>query len=194
MFDGARDRPYVETDTVAPLNVYGRSKAEAEAARAGRRTRRALVVRTSAFFGPWDKYNFVTAGAARAGRGRAVPRAATTWPCRRPTCRTSSNACLDLRDRRRARRLAPVQRGTLTWAELAGRAAAQAGVDASRLEAVPAASCGFTARRPRYTGLHSARGILLPALDNALARYLDLRNEIDHEMEELILMAESRQA
>jgi dTDP-4-dehydrorhamnose reductase len=42
--------------------------------------------------------------------------------------------------------------------------------------------------------LHSERGILLPALDHALARYLELRNEVDQEMEELILMAESRQA
>jgi dTDP-4-dehydrorhamnose reductase len=84
--------------------------------------------------------------------------------------------------------------GTLTWVELAERAAARAGVDASRLEAIPTASCGFTAARPRYTGLHSERGILMPALDHALARYLELRNEIDEEMEDVILMAESRQA
>jgi len=59
---------------------------------------------------------------------------------------------------------------------------------------VPAAACGFAAARPRYSGLHSERGILLPVLDNALGRYLELRNEIDQEMEEVILMAESRQA
>ena len=32
VFDGEKDRPYVETDAVNPLNVYGRSKAEGEAA------------------------------------------------------------------------------------------------------------------------------------------------------------------
>jgi dTDP-4-dehydrorhamnose reductase len=30
VFDGAKSSPYVESDPVAPLNVYGRSKAEAE--------------------------------------------------------------------------------------------------------------------------------------------------------------------
>jgi dTDP-4-dehydrorhamnose reductase len=34
----------------------------------------------------------------------------------------------------------------------------------------------------------------MPSLDHALGRYLELRNEIDQEMEEVILMAESRQA
>jgi dTDP-4-dehydrorhamnose reductase len=61
--------PYVESDPPAPLNVYGRSKAEAE-----RRVLEchpaALVVRTSAFFGPWDEYNYVALvlRALRAGK------------------------------------------------------------------------------------------------------------------------------
>jgi dTDP-4-dehydrorhamnose reductase len=59
VFDGAKDAAYVESDHVAPLGVYGRSKAECEArvlaAHSG-----ALVVRTAAFFGPWDEWNFIT--------------------------------------------------------------------------------------------------------------------------------------
>jgi dTDP-4-dehydrorhamnose reductase len=39
----------------------------------------------------------------------------------------------------------------------------------------------------------SERGILLPALDNALARYLELRNQEDPEMDELIRAMETRQ-
>ena len=73
------------------------------------------------------------------------------------------------------------------WHELAERAATRAGVDASRLEAVSTESIGFAAPRPRYTGLHSERGILMPGLDHALSRYLELRNEIDQD--ELILTA-----
>jgi dTDP-4-dehydrorhamnose reductase len=81
----------------------------------------------------------------------------------------------------------------VTWAELAEKAAQAAGIDASRLEAKPAHACGFVAARPRYTAMTSERGILLPALDNALARYLELRNQEDPEMEELIKAMETRQ-
>jgi dTDP-4-dehydrorhamnose reductase len=41
--------------------------------------------------------------------------------------------------------------------------------------------------------MHSERGVLLPALDNALARYLELRNQEDPEMDELIRAMETRQ-
>ena len=59
VFDGARPQPYVESDAPAPLNVYGRTKAEAEA-RVLSAYPQALVVRTSAFFGPRDECNYVT--------------------------------------------------------------------------------------------------------------------------------------
>src|SRR4051794_13949614 len=59
MRPGDRDAPYVERDAIGPLNVYGRSKAEADA-RVLEAMPSALVVRTSAFFGPWDEHNFVT--------------------------------------------------------------------------------------------------------------------------------------
>src|SRR3712207_7264131 len=56
--DGRQGRAYREGDVANPTCVYGASKAEAEqrvlSAHPG-----ALVVRTSAFFGPWDQFNFV---------------------------------------------------------------------------------------------------------------------------------------
>jgi len=192
VFDGASDRPYVESDAVAPLNVYGRSKAEAEL-RVQDRHPGALVVRTSAFFGPWDKYNFVTLALQALERGEPF-RAARDMAISPTYVPDLVHACLDLAIDGEAGVWHLSNVGTLTWAELAERAAARAGVDASRLEAVPSASIGFAAARPRYTGLHSERGILMPTLDHALGRYLELRNEADPEMEEVILMAESRQA
>src|SRR5690606_27804021 len=51
---------YVESDPVNPLNVYGSSKAEAEK-KVLEMLPQSLVIRTSAFFGPWDQYNFVHA-------------------------------------------------------------------------------------------------------------------------------------
>ena len=192
VFDGASDRPYVESDTVAPLNVYGRSKAEAEL-RVQDRHPGALVVRTSAFFGPWDKYNFVTLALQALERGEPF-RAARDMAISPTYVPDLVHACLDLAIDGESGVWHLSNVGTLTWAELAERAAERAGVDASRLEAVPSASIGFAAARPRYTGLHSERGILMPTLDHALDRYLALRNEADPEMEEVILMAESRQA
>ncbi|WP_413672159.1 dTDP-4-dehydrorhamnose reductase [Massilia cellulosiltytica] len=192
VFDGALDRPYVESDAVAPLNVYGRSKAEAEL-RVQDKHPGALVVRTSAFFGPWDKYNFVTLALQTLERGEPF-RAARDMAVSPTYVPDLAHACLDLAIDGESGVWHLANVGTLTWVELAEQAAARAGVDASRLEAVSAESYGFAAPRPRYTGLHSERGILLPSLDHALGRYLELRNEIDQEMEEVILMAESRQA
>ncbi|MBV8456350.1 MAG: sugar nucleotide-binding protein, partial [Acetobacteraceae bacterium] len=58
VFDGRLGRPYVENDAPCPSCVYGASKAEAER-RVQNEYSDALIIRTSAFFGPWDQYNFV---------------------------------------------------------------------------------------------------------------------------------------
>ncbi|MGN6532134.1 MAG: family 1 glycosylhydrolase, partial [Ginsengibacter sp.] len=57
VFDGEKQSPYFEIDSVKPLNIYGKSKADGERLVLERYSS-ALIIRTSAFFGPWDKYNF----------------------------------------------------------------------------------------------------------------------------------------
>ncbi len=57
VFDGQKHLPYIEIDSVKPLNVYGHSKAKGEALILNNFSS-SLIIRTSAFFGPWDKYNF----------------------------------------------------------------------------------------------------------------------------------------
>ncbi|MDT5293809.1 MAG: dTDP-4-dehydrorhamnose reductase [Acidobacteriota bacterium] len=169
VFDGTKRSPYVEGDATAPLNVYGRSKAEAERlvteAHAG-----ALVVRTSAFFGPWDEHNFVNHALRALAAGRAFPAAAdvTISPTYVPDL---VHACLDLLidGERGVWHLANA--GGVTWAELARLAAVRAGLDASFIEPRPNDSFKLPARRPAYGVLASERGTLLPALDCALARY-----------------------
>ena len=69
VFDGARQSPYLESDPIRPLNNYGRSKAEAER-RVLDTCPEALMVRTSAFFGPWDNYNFVTLALSALTKGQ----------------------------------------------------------------------------------------------------------------------------
>ncbi|MGH8853702.1 MAG: SDR family oxidoreductase, partial [Telluria sp.] len=188
VFDGSQDRPYVESDPVAPLSVYGRSKAEAEVAVLDEHPD-ALVVRTSAFFGPWDQVNFVTQalGALARGASFVASNDLTITPTYVPDL---VHACLDLAIDREAGMWHLSNGGALTWAELALKAAERAGVDASRLEA---RTIAFAAARPAYCALTSERGILLPRLDQALDRYLELRKLDDPEFEELQLSAESRQ-
>jgi dTDP-4-dehydrorhamnose reductase len=57
VFDGEKQTPWVETDPVRPLNVYGASKAEGEAAIA-QRTEQHLTLRTSWVYGARGK-NFL---------------------------------------------------------------------------------------------------------------------------------------
>jgi dTDP-4-dehydrorhamnose reductase len=170
VFDGSKSAPYVESDPVAPLNVYGRSKAQAEV-RVMDAHPCALVVRTSAFFGPWDAHNFVTAALRELGAGRPFAAAddATVSPTYVPDL---ANACLDLLidGERGIWHLATP--GAITWAELAQRAAELAGVDARLLEPRPTHAFGFPAPRPLYTALASERGWPMPPLEDALGRFV----------------------
>jgi dTDP-4-dehydrorhamnose reductase len=170
VFDGAKRSPYVESDPASPLNVYGRSKAEAER-RVLEALPEALVVRTSAFFGPWDKYNFVTAALNSLSEERIFCAAddALISPTYVPDL---VHASLDLLidGERGIWHLA--NGGALTWAELARRVAALAGLDASLVDARPSKTLSPLASRPVYSVLGSQRGTLLPPLENALSRYL----------------------
>lgn len=170
VFDGTRATPYVESDVASPLNVYGRSKASAERA-VLERLPDALVVRTSAFFGPWDRYNFVTLAleALRNGAPFAAANDAVVSPTYVPDL---VGACLDLLIDGETGLWHLANAGGVTWAELAVRAAAAAGVPPGALVPRPCAELGLVAARPRYSVLTSERAVLLPSLDDALARYV----------------------
>ncbi|NHZ99804.1 family 1 glycosylhydrolase [Massilia sp. CCM 8734] len=175
VFDGRQQCPYVESDNVTPINIYGKSKAAAERAVLERQPG-ALVVRTSSFFGPWDSHNFVTQALASLESGAPFAAASdiTVTPTYVPDL---VNACLDLAIDKESGLWHLTNGDPLTWAELAGKAARQAGVDASRLEAQPGAACRYLAPRPAYSALHTERGMLMPGLDDALTRFLQLRGE-----------------
>jgi len=170
VFDGAKDSPYVESDGPRPLNVYGASKAEAEAVILDR-CPEALVVRTSAFFGPWDAYNFVTATLRALREGKRVPVvsdvtiSATYVP-------DLVDASLDLLIDGESGLWHLSNPGPVTWLALAERAMDVAGVSSGRIEPRRLDEMGLRAARPRYCALGSERGQLLPPLDDALRRYV----------------------
>jgi dTDP-4-dehydrorhamnose reductase len=171
VFDGSLDRPYVETDPTAPLCAYGRTKAEAEH-RMLAAAPQTLVVRTAAFFGPWDRHNFVTQALAALRRGQPWPAAHDQWvsPTYVPDLvRTSLDLLVD--GEHGLWHLA--NRGAVSWLELAQMAAEAAGLDRALVQGRSGAELGQVACRPRYSALDSARGAVMPTLEEGLLRYLD---------------------
>jgi dTDP-4-dehydrorhamnose reductase len=173
VFDGQKKAPYDEADLVSPLNVYGRAKAEAEA-RVQAVHSRALVIRTSAFFGPWDEHNFVTVSLRRLASGEPVKAAgdAVISPTYVPDLVSTT---LDLLIDGESGLWHLAGPGSLTWAAFASLAAELAGLDASAVEAEPIERMGLPARRPLWSVLGSSRGAALPPLENALGRYFGER-------------------
>lgn len=175
VFDGAKCAPYDEADAPAPLGVYGRSKHEAEA-RVLDAKPDALVVRTSACFGPWDDHNFVTRVLHELAADREVRAAGdiTMSPTYVPDL---VHACLDLAIDRERGLWHLANTGATTWAGLARDAATLAGYAGDRVVAVPATALPWRARRPAFSALRSARGGLLPPWEHALRRYHQARLE-----------------
>jgi dTDP-4-dehydrorhamnose reductase len=175
VFDGRQASPYLESDTVCPLNLYGRSKVEAEQ-RVLDHHPDALVVRTSAFFGPWDIYNFVTLALKTLAQEERF--SASTDITVSPTYVPDLvNTCLDLLIDKEAGIWHLTNGEPVSWVELALRAAKKAGIDTSRLDGRCGDELGHVAVRPRYSALSSERGILLPSLDDALDRYIESRRQ-----------------
>jgi dTDP-4-dehydrorhamnose reductase len=176
VFDGGHallHKPYVESDPVAPLSVYGRSKAEMEA-RVREVLPGALIVRTSALFGPWDGANFLTRTLRALEEGERVvvaddERVSPTYVV------DLVHTVLDLLVDREEGVWHLANQGSVTWSALAESAAELAGVDPSPLVGRPAYALGRTARRPRYSVLGSERGGLMPTLEDALRRYVQER-------------------
>ncbi|HEU4622831.1 MAG TPA: family 1 glycosylhydrolase [Burkholderiaceae bacterium] len=169
VFDGEQQRPYVESDTPRPLNAYGASKHAAEQ-RVLEAMPDALVIRTAAFFGPWDRHNFVTASLERLRRGHAWHAAddQVVSPTYVPDLVTASidllidadGGCWHL-----------VNQGAVSWAELARLAARRAKLNVDLVEGVSGATLGQVARRPAYSALSSERALIMPTLDAGLDRY-----------------------
>jgi dTDP-4-dehydrorhamnose reductase len=185
VFDGEKDAtPYLESDRPNPLNAYGRSKLAAER-EVMRRFDRALVVRTAAFFGPWDRYNFVTRGLEAVRRGEPW-RAAHDQRVSPTYVPDLVHASLDLLIDGESGVWHLANRGATTWAELAAWTVDASGLDGSLVIPVPGASLGFTAPRPRNVPLDSERGAVMPTLEHAIGSYVSemmarpQTEEIDH--------------
>jgi dTDP-4-dehydrorhamnose reductase len=170
VFGGRNVSPYLESSALEPLNVYGRSKAAAEC-RVLEAAPAALVVRTSAFFGPWDPYNFVTVTLTRLSQGQDMVAAedSVVSPTYVPDL---VEATLDLLIDGERGLWHLANRGEVSWAGFARLAARRAGLSDSGVTGRRLEELNLPARRPHYSALGSERGLLLPSLDQAMDRYL----------------------
>ena len=171
VFNGQKQLPYIESDEVGPLNIYGKSKAKKEQL-VLHADPSSLIIRTSAFFSPWDGYNFVSnvITSLAAGNGFIAVDDVTISPTYVPDL---VNAALDLLidDEKDVWHLA--SDGEVTWSDLAIDVANRSGHDARLIIPQPLETMNWRAARPYYSVLKSEKGMMLPSLENALKRYFE---------------------
>jgi dTDP-4-dehydrorhamnose reductase len=167
VFDGEKGTPYVESDDPRPLNVYGWSKAECEE-QVLRVWPESLVIRTSAFFGPWDQYNFLHY--LRETLQRGEPFYASSDIISPTYVPDLVNGSLDLLVDREKGLWHLANQGEVSWLEFGRMAADLSGLSSNLVQEIE--SLDLPARRPSYSALGSERGRLMPTLENAMERWL----------------------
>ncbi|MEP7130854.1 MAG: family 1 glycosylhydrolase [Sphingomicrobium sp.] len=166
VFDGKLGRPYVEPDEPAPVSAYGRSKAEAEA-RLLAIDADALIIRTSAFFGPWDRHNFLFETIEKLRRGEEVVASDRTIVS--PTYVPDLvHATLDLLLDGEKGIWHLTNQGAISWHELAREAADMARLDRGLIR-IDADEEDETVD----TSLTSNRGLLMRPLERALSDFVE---------------------
>ena len=177
VFDGMSNNPYFERDQPAAINTYGLSKMRAEdliSSLAGSH----LLVRTAAFFSPFDPHNFAVRVTSALRRGVEITVASDeiVTPTYVPNL---CDAVLDLAiDRERG--IWHITNGeALTWEDFARKIASATGHDQTLIRALPSNRLGSLAPRPAALRLRSERGTLLPPLATAIATFAHHQKHID---------------
>lgn len=169
VFDGKKGKAYTEKDRVSPLNLYGKSKVQAESL-VMRANSEALIVRTSAFFSPWDKHNFVSQVVSKLNSKQEMPVADDVYisPTYVPDL---VHACLDLLIDEEKGIWHLSNRGEMSWFEFAKLVAHQRNLRSALLLPTHIKDMGLLASRPVYSVLASTKGLILPKVEHALERY-----------------------
>ena len=185
VFGGDRQRrtPLAETAPVAPVNVYGASKALGETL-AFAEYEEVLVLRTASLFGVRGARakggNFVET-MIRLGRERGELRVVDDQIMSPTATRDVAGIALRALTARRTGVFHVVNSGSASWFDFAKDIVRQAGVNA---EVTPCASADFPTRalRPRYSVLDNAKAESafgrLPPWQDALDRYLRAKGHI----------------
>ena len=66
-------------------------------------------------------------------------------------------------------------KGAISWSDLAFEVAYRFDLDKQFIHAIPASQMGYLAQRPVYSVLGTEKGYLLPSLEDALDRYMEIK-------------------
>ncbi|MBL7856507.1 MAG: sugar nucleotide-binding protein [Cyclobacteriaceae bacterium] len=174
VFSGNKKTPYKEGDVVAPVNHYGVTKAQSEKMVASAYPE-ALIIRTSAFFGPWDNFNFAhtVLNALENKTDFCVVRDVVISPTYVPHLVQFS---LDLFiDQEEGIWHLSNDGGILSWADFARELAARGGYKYDQLKSTGVNEMNWKAKRPVYSVLQSGRGATMPTLERAIDDFFNQR-------------------
>lgn len=164
VFDGNADIPYRENAATRPLNVYGESKARADALLL--QMSLPLVIRTAAFFSPFDPHNFAH-NLVTALRRNATFLASPAHHVSPTYVPHLADIVLDLTVDR-ANGLWHISNGeTLSWLDFAHELSAVCQLDPRHIGSASPEELGWVAKRPVQSGLQSIHGQIVPRLGNA---------------------------
>ncbi len=167
VFDGNKHHPYIETDLSNPLNTYGQSKQMAEMS-TFENNPGALLIRTAAFFSPWDEYNFVhqLLRTLQAGNDFTVPNDIVISPTYVPHL---VQASLDLLIDDAAGIWHLANKDCLTWYGFAKKIIRYTALNDEML--VAGYNMPTDAKSPAFSALGSSKYNLMPSLDEAINHY-----------------------
>lgn len=177
VYDGRKDGPYLESDPVNPLNVYGESKLRGEREVLGVLPG-ALIVRTSWLFG-LNGPNFVEAILGQVGRKDELDVVADQVGS--PTFTPDlADALVRLMEKGASGIVHVSNGGMCSWHEYAKRILELAGVTGIRVNPITTQKLGRPAMRPAFSVLSNKRyeeitGHRLRGWAEALAEYVELR-------------------
>lgn len=177
VFNGRRNKPYLEDHLLSPLGIYGMSKKQAEE-KVLSTNPKALMVRTSAFFSPWDDHNFA-AQVMHALKSKKDFYAVNDHFFSPTYLPDLVDICLDL--------LIDGEYGVwnitnpceINWADFAKRIADIARYDTGSVVPLSSKKMNYVAKRPSYSVLGSKRGVLLSSLDEGLEKFFEQRQFIE---------------
>jgi dTDP-4-dehydrorhamnose reductase len=127
-------------------------------------------VRTSAFFGPWDKYNFVhnVLCQLKTRKEYSVPADIIVSPTYVPDL---VHAALDLFIDGEEGLWHVTNQGSVSWSDFAREVARMGGHAPDRIVERSLEEMKWRATRPLFSGMKSRKGVDIPPLDHALERY-----------------------
>jgi dTDP-4-dehydrorhamnose reductase len=154
VFDGTRNKPYVESDATDPINTYGRSKLVGEKLALGANPN-ALVIRTS-WVVSGTHPNFVATMLRLTGEGKELT--VVDDQHGRPTVAVDlARATLHAVDQGVSGLLHLTNEGTTTWFGLARASIELAGIDPELVQPCRTEDYPTPAARPAYSVLESER-------------------------------------